>query len=370
MGLFPLSVFCQDIVVSIAPNPLIGRKYDGEKLIIPIEVTLELTTSFLPQTGTRNISMSASLSPSGLPASLTFNKNDFDKITYEVSMRSVAFDSTGTPKKIKVYVVIPAGVNIASNKAMWLRLVLERGQVVMKQINIEPANDKVYSMDEYFDKKKKVKLDSVAKVESTNNILTVSGYVGEGFTKRQVLLERGEVYALKETHWFMGPGYLNSGPFSLVAIPFKIRPRVKATLTKSSTPKDTAFTATAMSGITNLGVNVDVFRKSWDRYFSSGKKATHRIGFGLIVTPGVEELSAPVIKDTSLLGDKKSKQFYVSIGTSAFYSYNGITFFIVPAAIDWAPSSIGKQWIYNGKFWWGFGIGVNPTSIGQLFNKP
>ncbi|WP_276484761.1 hypothetical protein [Paraflavitalea pollutisoli] len=366
--LLPATTFCQDISVGVTPNPLVGRKYAGEKLIVQIDVELKLTPNSVPSNGGLTIPFSASLAYRDVPTNLQL-VNDSARIVLQWTPAAVTFDSGVASKSARVSIIIPAGVVIDVNKAMTLQIYLSNSLVAQKMINIEPANDVIYSADQYVNSPTVV-LDEVVKVESTNNLLTISGFRNGGFTKRQVLLRKNQVLAIHDWSYMFGSGYLSSSPLSLVTVPFKIRPRAEVTLNKNSAPVDTTFSASAMSGITNIGVNIDIFKWTLDRYFSSGKKSTHKFGGGVIITPGVEELGATVVKDNSLTGDKKSKQFYVSIGLSGFYSYNGITFFIVPAAIDWAPSSIGKQWIYNKKYWWGFGIGINPTTISQLFNKP
>jgi len=367
--LLPVTVFCQDIVVTISPTPLTALKYANEKLIMPIEIGMELSARSVPVRGdTLTIPFTVFLSSNGLPASLMLTPAEFGLVTYEVAAPTVTFTSDTTSRKVRVYVIIPDTLNIVSNKAIVLQVIVNNLQASTKNLFIEPANDLIYSLKQY-DTIPSVRLDHVSKVESADNILTVSGYKNRGFTKRKVLLEKNQVLAISEPNYIFVAGYLNSAPFSLVAVPFKIRPRVKVTLNKTGTSVDTAFGAETMSGISNLGINIDLIKRTTDRYFASGKKATHKRGLGLIITPGVEELSASVIKDTSLMGDKKSKQLYISVGISAFYSYNGITFFVVPAAIDWAPSNLGKQWIYNKRFWWGFGIGVSPTIFTQIFNK-
>ncbi|PZR28923.1 MAG: hypothetical protein DI535_04185 [Citrobacter freundii] len=367
--LFLLSTFfgiSQDIAVTIGSDNIVARKYTTERLIIPIEVKFDITPNSAPPAGTLSVPFSVNLSPNDVPVSLAFNALEFAQISWQSDVTSVNFTNMQRSAAAKVYVIIPPALIISTNKSLTLQVLLNYNQVKTKQITIEPASDIVYSLKQYF-KQPAVKLDYVSKVEANNNVLTVSGYKDSGFTKRSVLLENNEALAIREWSVIFRDGYLNSAPFSMVTIPFKIRPRAKVTLRKSILPKDTAFGATAMSGISNLGIHMEIIKHTTDRYFATGKKATHKWGFGALLTPGVEELSAGLVKDTSLTGDKKSKQFYISFGLSAFYSYNGISFFVVPAAIDVAPSPQGKQWIYNKKIWWGFGIGLNPTLLAQIF---
>ena len=51
----------------------------------------------------------------------------------------------------------------------------------------------------------------------------------------------------------------------------------------------------------------------------------------------------------------KQQQFIAS-GLTITYFYNNITFGFVPLGFDFATSTLGKEWVYHNKRWWGFGI--------------
>ncbi|MDF2188689.1 hypothetical protein [Paraflavitalea sp. CAU 1676] len=369
LGIFPVTIYCQEIIVAVTPNSLTAQKYDNEKLIIPIEITLTLTAGSIPQSAPLSIPIAASFQRTDVPASMELNSGDYGQLLFENLQTSVEFKVKEFQQKVTVYVIVPAGLSIGSNKAIKLSLTVNGTISVTKQINIEPANDRIYRLNDYMGRNSTIQLDEVTKVTSANNILTVSGYKNGGFTKRQVILEKHQVLGIINYSYIFGNGYFSSTPFSLVSVPFKMRRKLTVPLNKTGTPKDSTYGSTAMSGITNLGVNIDLFKRVTDRYFASGKKSTHKWSIGFLITPGVEELSASLVKDTSIVGDKKSKQFYLSLGLSLSYSYNGLTFFVVPYARDYAFSTIGKQWIYNKERWWGFGIGVSPTVFSQLVNN-
>lgn len=362
--------FCQDIGVTFSPNPFTARKYENEKLVIPIDIVFEKTVGSSALTSPLVLPIQVTLHrTAGIPAPLQFTTIEFGQIALQNLTPDIRFDTATRKCTVNLHAVLPAALSIPVNKALLLTVSISGNPVSTKQLSIEPASEVVYDLNTY-DNTATVKLDYVTKVESNNNVLTVSGYKNDGFTKRSVLLKNNDVLAVIENKYISwGKGYWNSIPFSLITVPFKIRPRNKVSLTKTNPSTDTTYAATAMSGITNLGVHLDLVKRTTERYFSSGKKSGHKWAFGVFVAPGVEELGAAQIKDFSLGTDGKSKQFFVSGGCAVSYAYNGITFLLVPAAADWAPSSIGKQWIYHKKFWWGFGIGVSPTLLGQAFNK-
>src|SRR5690606_25221289 len=104
------------------------------------------------------------------------------------------------------------------------------------------------------------------------------------------------------------------------------------------------------------------------RYFSTARKSTHRWSIGFAATPSVEELDSKTTSGT-LAADEKSKQLFISTAITIAYSYNDISFIFTPAGRDMGTSSIGKDWIYEGERWWGFGIAVSPKIFSTVLNK-
>lgn len=179
-------------------------------------------------------------------------------------------------------------------------------------------------------------------VTSTGGILNVGGYdAGGNYVTRQVALGPTEVLAVSKYSW---RPYL-----SLVTIPFKIRPAI-----------DT-FSQNVQTGLTNAGIATNIFNYKLTRYFNSGKQSTHQFGIGIIIAPTAEELSP---ENTNRFVNKKSKQLFISAGLSLTYTYNDITFAIIPAGFDFATTTDGKKYVYNKKQWWGFGIGITTKLFG------
>jgi hypothetical protein len=182
----------------------------------------------------------------------------------------------------------------------------------------------------------------VVAVTSTGGILNVGGYdPGDNYVTRQVALGPTEVLAVSKASW---RPYL-----SLVTIPFKVRPAI-----------DT-FSQNVQTGLANAGIATNIFNYKLTRYFNSGKQSTHQFGVGILIAPTAEELSP---ENTNRFVNKKSKQLFISAGLSLTYTYNDITFVILPVAYDFATTTDGKNYVYNKKNWWGFGVGITTKLFG------
>lgn len=187
----------------------------------------------------------------------------------------------------------------------------------------------------------------VTKVEAKKDTMYVSGFEKESgvYTEAEWPMEHYNVYTNRTTKFFP--------TVSLVTVPFKIR------------PKSGDLSSSAYSDLKNIGVNVDFYSVKWDRYFATGKTSTHRASGGLLVAPLVEELT----EDNTIDGIANDKQLFWSLGFALNYSYNKLTFTFIPIGFDIAHHSSGKQWVYNRKYWWGFGIGVDLKILEGLYKE-
>ena len=145
---------------------------------------------------------------------------------------------------------------------------------------------------------------------------------------------------------------LNS--ISLITVPFKIRPKVNDDILGRST-----------SGLNNVGVNFGLGYLQREKYFFNGKKSTKRASWGLLISPSVETIKFDDSdeNETDLEDGEESNQFFISGGLTLNYIYNGISFTLIPIGVDIATSSIGRAWDFNGKPWFGFGIGLEPKFL-------
>lgn len=250
------------------------------------------------------------------------------------------------PRKLVLVMTVngSGGHNVGENRA------LEISVIPAKSL---PDKDTVYTLSDYLEKHK---LYEVVNVVSNHDVLTLYGYQDlqpDFLSTKKIRLKRNQVYQVWSQKWITLYSHLS---LSLMTTPFKVRPQTEG------------FPRTAISGLSNLGLNFSVYDKILNNYFIDGHKSTHKFSLGLWIAPAVEELNAKTTEG-SLINDETSRQLFLSIGSSITYSYNNITFSIIPMGYDIATSTIGKSWVYNKKRWWGFGIGLDPKIFSTILNR-
>lgn len=196
---------------------------------------------------------------------------------------------------------------------------------------------KPITLDDFISRKIKI-----ISTESKGNLFTITGFnvVGKSVSEK-VIFSEGEVLADWSSNFKFS--------LSITTTPIKVRPA-------QGIIEQKVFT-----GLTNAGINVDVFVINLDRYIYTGKKSSHRFGVGFFLSPTAEELNP---ENSNVPEGDKYKQLFISNGISITYRYNELTFSFIPAAWDYSTSSIGESYIYKGKRWWGFGIGINTKLLG------
>jgi hypothetical protein len=183
----------------------------------------------------------------------------------------------------------------------------------------------------------------IVSVDYKSGIHEVTGYDAAGsIVTNKVLFGPHNVLAVS---------YFTKPKIAIITVPFKVRGAV-----------DT-ISSRAQAGLTNIGLSFNLINYRMDRYFSTGTKSTHTLSAGLFVAPNVEEV-AP--ETTRKFVKSKSSQLFISTGLAFTYSYGDLSFLIVPAAIDLGTTRTAKEYIYNGKYWWGFGIGISTKLLGII----
>ena len=131
--------------------------------------------------------------------------------------------------------------------------------------------------------------------------------------------------------------------FSVVNIPFKIR------LKTDSLPSNVE------TGIENAGIFIGRKREI-KRYFYNGKETTHAISAGIFFSPTAIKLNA---ENTDGKVETEVTQLAISTGIGFSYTYQKLSFMIIPLGFDFGITSKTSKWVYNGKYWFGFGLGID-----------
>lgn len=183
----------------------------------------------------------------------------------------------------------------------------------------------------------------IVSADFKSGIWTFSGYLpgSAALSTHTLQLKYYDVYG----DWEWSPKI----SFTIVTVPFKIRNAI-----------DT-FPQTVQASLTNIGLAVNCFNRKLVRYLPNGTKSTHKFGAGVIFAPSFEDLTPA---NTKNFVNKNSKQLFISTSLNFNYTYNDISFFVVPLGLDFATTKDGKNYVYNKKPWWGFGIGLSTKFLG------
>lgn len=342
-------------------NSMMVKKIAGSDLLIPIKI------GFL-NTGTAATTSTVLININNTYTNLInqFSAADLANIRILNNNQTLSINPGVTANATNVfYLFVDRSVIVNCDKIIYLGI--NEGANILSTIKITIQEDEqLFNLTQYLNAANV--LDYVTKVESAGNILTVYGYktitsnsqTMSVFLKRNVALGNEQVLAVNEWNWIFNRAHWQPVPFSIITIPFKIRPQI--------TVKSNDFKTSASSGITSLGFNIDLGKYQMDRYFATGKKSSHKFSLGFWAAPAVEEVDS-VYTSGYLAKDDKSKQLFISTGLTISYSYNDISFVFVPAGWDIGTTSIGKNWVYNGQRWWGFGLAISPKIFATILNK-
>ena len=225
-------------------------------------------------------------------------------------------------------------------------------------------------------------LSKIKKIDNTGQTLNLYGYIPNDYSEYSsefrsayykmkqnqyylVKLTRnvGKIYKLGGWSFFIkkyekwkfpllktGEALLKST--SIMTVPYKIRGG-NQNLDRITT-----------SGISNVAINFDFLRYGWQRYYQNGKQYKWRISIGGMVSPGVEEISNSDLRNAQSGIEGTVDELFISTGITINLSLNDIGFTFIPAGWDQGTTTVGKSWNYNGRRWWGFGIGLSPKFLG------
>lgn len=345
------------IEINFENTLIIGEKCRELELILPVEVEIKnLGSDKIEEEAI--ISFDKSRTIGNNPTQIS--DSDFSKI--EIRNNILSFKIESKKEKIKTfYIFVNKEVSIKSDKVLHIDFEIRGTAKKTIQIKLKRGNDITYTLSDYMSNDN-LKINPVSKVESNNNLLTIYGIRNNNISKIDVQLEPGNALAIWEWSSIFNAIHWTPIPLSLTTVPFKIRPEL--TLQNGSL----LFEETASSGLSNIGFNLDLAKIKLERYFSTGKKSTHKLSLGFWAAPSVEEMDSDNTLGYLAVGEK-SKQLFLSTGVTIAYSYNDISFIFIPRGWDLNTSTIGDNWIYDNEPWWGFGIAVSPKIFASVLNK-
>lgn len=138
---------------------------------------------------------------------------------------------------------------------------------------------------------------------------------------------------------------------SVITVPIKVRPSVH----------NKKQVATA--DIKNVGVFYGLYNYHWKKYYKDSATSDTKLSVGFILSPAVEKFDSLNTNGYLTKGLERS-QLVISTAVGITGSYKGVTVAVIPAGWDIGTSSIRKEWIYNRRYWWGFGIGLDSKIFG------
>ena len=181
----------------------------------------------------------------------------------------------------------------------------------------------------------------LVKVELTNFQYRITYYDNVGNFKYHLIpFVRGGKYVHKRIKWFN---------FSAMTIPFKVRPEIQNLKT------------VAKGDLKNFGLHVGIFNHIWKVYLQDGTINEYKFSVGALFAPAAEEFNT---LNTGGVLTTATTQAVLSTGLTVVMSYRGINFAFIPAGVDFGLTDDSKSWKYNGKYWYGIGIGIDSKLIG------
>lgn len=138
---------------------------------------------------------------------------------------------------------------------------------------------------------------------------------------------------------------------AFMTIPIKVRPAIQD------------LKQVAKADIKNVGLNLNYLNILKRNYLQNGTMNEYRIAFGGIIAPGVEVFNAANTNGFYTKDTEKS-QMILSTGLTVSATYKGVTLSAIPAGVDFGLTPESKNWVYRGKYWYGFGLGLDTKIFG------
>lgn len=139
-----------------------------------------------------------------------------------------------------------------------------------------------------------------------------------------------------------------SWSFNIASVPFKIFPK-------------TSYPSAVSGDIDNIGLYAGHGFREWSFLKANGKESKLNFGGGIFLAPSVVKLNKD---NSSIEDDNEINKPYFTTALAFHIKYQNFTIMVIPCGVDTAFSDSGKKWNYDGKYWWGFGLGIDTS----LFN--
>lgn len=140
---------------------------------------------------------------------------------------------------------------------------------------------------------------------------------------------------------------------SIMTVPFKIRKR------------NDNGAVTAKADIKNVGLLLPLYVYDYKRYWIDNTTSNHKLSIGLVIAPMAEDLNNANTNNYFLdSGKKEYTAVMLSSSIAVTYTYKSITFAVIPAGFDFGLDTAGKEWVNNGNYWFGLGIGIDTKLFG------
>ncbi|WPY97641.1 hypothetical protein [Christiangramia sp. OXR-203] len=161
-------------------------------------------------------------------------------------------------------------------------------------------------------------------------------------------LAKDEFVSVTNYKYFFGA----IGSISIMTVPFKIR------------SKNEQGYITAKADVKNIGVYLPLALKESKRYWLDNSTSTHKFSIGFLIAPMAQELNDKNTSDYFQNSESSYSAFMLSTSVAITYTYNNLTFALIPVGFDFGLDDAGKEWDNHANYWTGFGIGVDTKLFG------
>lgn len=160
--------------------------------------------------------------------------------------------------------------------------------------------------------------------------------------------KRGFVSKTKFSTFFSG----SLRHLSILTVPFKLRSNNKNGY------------VTAQADVKNVGIHLPFALWNSKRYWLNNNTSQHKFSLGLLLAPMAQQLDNDNTENYFGSSGDSYNALMFSTSIAATYTYNNITIAVIPIGFDFGTDRAGKKWVNHGKYWTGFGLGIDTKLFG------